>query len=221
MTDPIRTVLILGPWSSGSTAITGYLARCGAWTCPPHQLTNDPRTPDSHESKAFRDALCSCFNELTLEKVQSLDLFTAFFGSWLKHEKKRAAAAGFKNIVLKHPIAALALPQIFAEVDPEILVVLRPLPEIEKSRLRRKWHSIYGIDGARLIYSAVFSNLINSSRSFTAISYSEFSTNSDLREKITASLGLSPDPEKRRDAEGWLRRPNAPENPKTLKETRI
>lgn len=200
-----RVIVVLGPWSSGSTAVTGFLARTGGWTCPPHQMTNDPLTPDSHESKAFRDALCHCIDELTLEPRAPIDQFTYFFRPWIAQQRQQAAAAGQSAVVLKHPLAAFALPQILACCEPSFLVILRPLPEIEASRVRRRWHPVYGQSGAQKIYSAAFSGLIRLGRSFQAISYPQFVAHPDARKQLLHSLGLAPDSAALAQADAWVR----------------
>ena len=53
----MKTILILCPWSSGSTAVAGFLDRCGGHTCPPHFSTNDPKTPNPYESLALSNSL--------------------------------------------------------------------------------------------------------------------------------------------------------------------
>ncbi|MGO4917732.1 hypothetical protein [Pseudogemmobacter sp. W21_MBD1_M6] len=202
-----RVVLVLGPWSSGSTAVVGYLARIGAWTCPPHQLTNDPLTPDSHEPKAFRDALCSVFDEITLNPTRPVEFFTEFFATWLRAEQSVCQSLGHTTIALKHPLSAFAIPQILSICDPEILVVVRPIGQIEKTRKRRGWHPVYGADGARRIYGSIFSSLIGAGRSFSAVSYPDFLANPATRLKLCQVANLSPGSEKIRAAENWLRLP--------------
>ena len=46
----VKTIVILSSFSSGSTALAGFLERCGAHTCPPHMITSDKRTPLSYEN---------------------------------------------------------------------------------------------------------------------------------------------------------------------------
>lgn len=205
-----RVIVVLGPWSSGSTAVTGYLARCGGWTCPPHQLTNDPLTTDSHEPKAFRDALCDFIDELTLKPKQPLGRFVDFFGPWLAAKRQEAAAGGHAAVVLKHPLAAFVLQPILAVCEPHFLVVLRPLPQIETSRLRRRWHAIYGQDGARQIYGAAFSGLIAAGRSFQTVSYPQFLADCSHRLSLLANLGLQTGAAPYASAEAWVRTPELP-----------
>ncbi len=197
-------IVVLAPWSSGSTALTGYLSRLGAWSCPPHQLTNDPRTPDSHESKDFRNALCECFDEFTLEpKIPARDLST-FLIDWLKVQRIRARDNGQRSIVLKHPLAALALDTIITVADPKFVVGLRPLDQIEATRTRRGWHPIYGRSGAKQIYEAVFSGLLANGRSFVGVSYPDFMEHRSSRERLATALDLTPNANQVASAEAWI-----------------
>lgn len=207
--DGVRVVLVLGSWSSGSTAIAGYLSRAGAWSCPPHQMTNDPLTPDSHEPKAFRDALCTFFDELTLTPIRNIEDFREFFVSWLNHEISRAEVHGLEALVIKHPISAFVIPEILSVCDPEVVVVVRPLEHIERTRQRRGWHPIYGSLGAQKIYSSIFSSLLAAGKGFSAVSYPEFLKNLAVRRSLVKVAGLSPAAEMILSAENWLRQPAA------------
>jgi len=202
-----NVILVLAPWSSGSTAITGYLGRVGGWTCPPHQGTTDPRTPNSHEPKFFRDLLCHCFDELTLKPKQNPGVFVNYFKPWLEGELAKATQMGLPFVVLKHPIAALALTDILTVCSPEVLVVSRPLDQIEQSRLRRRWHRVYGAEGANKIYSAAFNGLINHAVSFRTVAYPEFQTKLAYRRRLIGELGFQPTPDMLSAAESWIRKP--------------
>lgn len=201
----IPVVIGLGPWSSGSTAITGYLERCGAWTCPPHQMTNDELTPNSHEPRQFRDALCSVFDELTLSRKLPDSEFVKFFEPWIEQERIKARLNGSPIIFLKHPLSAFVIQQIRELCDPEFVVFLRPLKIIENSRLRRRWHPIYGSAGASKIYSVIFTNLIANGISFSAVSYDDFLKDGRRRNNLCTQLKLSPTEEMKKSAEAWLR----------------
>ncbi len=41
----MKSILILSSWGTGSTAVTGYLDKLGAYSCAPHFHTNDEKTP--------------------------------------------------------------------------------------------------------------------------------------------------------------------------------
>lgn len=74
-----NSIIIIATWSSGSTALTGFLQQCGAYTCPPHQKTNDERTPIAYESLLYADALRKIFDEFTLKKKGDFEVFRRFF----------------------------------------------------------------------------------------------------------------------------------------------
>ena len=57
----MKAVVIIASWSSGSTAVTGYLDKCGAYSCPPHLNTIDKRTPNSYESIEYGTELAKLF----------------------------------------------------------------------------------------------------------------------------------------------------------------
>jgi hypothetical protein len=114
---------------------------------------------------------------------------------------------GLPFVVLKHPIAALALTDILSVCSPEVLVVSRPLAQIEQSRLRRKWHPIYGAEGANKLYSAAYNGLINHALSFRTVSYPEFLTKLAYRRKLISELGFQPTCDMLCAAESWIRKP--------------
>ena len=80
-------------------------------------------------------------------------------------------------LTLKMPLASLCLPEICSTFDTRIIVVHRPLDEIEASRLRRKWGPLYGASGAQYIYGQMFNDLILHKLSFLGISYGDFVNN--------------------------------------------
>ena len=86
--EEVRVVVLLSAWSSGSTSIAGYLDRCGAYTCPPHQETNDPRTPNSFESLEFRNAMTRFTDEMSLRVTGTREDFVDWFRGWLPIQKK-------------------------------------------------------------------------------------------------------------------------------------
>lgn len=147
--DGVHTLVVLGSFSSGTTALVGYLARLGAYTCPPHMRTNDPRTPDPHEPRALRDQLVSYIHEPTLKpQVEDLSGFRAWFEPWLAEQKAQAAASGYTHVVLKHPLAAFFIEDLAEVGQPTFLVMSRRFEAIEQSRQRRGWGAVYGKAGA-------------------------------------------------------------------------
>lgn len=204
----MKTLIVLGNWSSGSTAVTGYIERLGAYTCPPHVATRDERTPNSHESRPFRNALAACVDELTLKQIAPKTQFAQWFGPWLEQERAKARAVGAEVIALKHPLAGFFIPELVQVCDPEFLVVTRQFAAIEKTRVRRRWAPVYGAQGAKVVYSSLFSALMQAKKSYYAIAYEEFLASSARRAELRAYL---PEPLRNADisaAEGWIRPPS-------------
>ena len=202
-----KVVAILGSWSCGSTALTGYIARCGANTCPPHQRTNDPRTPDSHEPKALRDALAARINELSLKKIDySGSAFREWFSEWLIEEAMKCPEPN-PVILLKHPLLAYFITDIQAIAQPYWLVITRPLARIEATRKRRGWHPVYGEAGAKVLYGRIFSTLMNQNLSARCVAFDEFQRSPDFRDQLITSLGLQPKADQYAAAETWLTPP--------------
>lgn len=201
----VKVTVILGTWSSGSTAMTGYIDRLGAYSCPPHQFTNDERTPNSHEPKVLRDSLAECVDVNTLKmRLKDRQIFRDWFAKWLHAEKQTAACEGYYHIVLKHPLTAFFIEDIEAVAQPRWVVITRPFEAIEKTRLRRRWHPVYGKAGANVIYSRIFSVLMNYSITALCMSFDDFRKNASSRAKLEAYLDLEPTTEQREQAENWI-----------------
>jgi hypothetical protein len=144
--------------------------------CRPSVRTSDPRTPNSFELVAFRDLVLNFVDErkVSLDQSRSADLVAALtefrealdtgkYGAW--------PAPAPKRLLLKLPAASLCLPQIAHVFDTSVIVVHRPLTEIEASRARRGWSANLGAAGARAIYSKLFSDLTQLGLSNLGLSY--------------------------------------------------
>jgi len=172
----MKLILICGPFGSGTTAVAGMLARLGATGFGPYYQPADPLTPNSHELVAFRDLLLSVTSEQTLTLTAAGDVTEA-----LKHFRDRIirqelGAYDEKSatpIFLKHPMAALIIPQICATFETRLVYLIRPVRDIETSRQRRKWGVQYGAKGAGIIYSHMFNALINYTFPTTLVRYAE------------------------------------------------
>lgn len=160
----MKLIFVCGPWSSGTTAVSGMLDALGLDGCGPFFRTNDVRTPNSFESQAFRAVVDSVFSEETLQPKVSAQAARAalvdFRASLLATHGPQPAAEG-PRIFLKYPLASLLIPQICQVFDTRLVYVLRPLREIEATRTRRNWTPNLGAAGAATIYSRMFDNLLN------------------------------------------------------------
>jgi len=201
----IKTIIVLGSYSSGTTAVAGYLAKLGAFTSPPHQLTKDPKTPDAYESKAFRDTLVGLVDELTLTKKRDApSAFSEWFSGWVAAQKALALEKGCSHVLLKHPLAAFFIDDIQRACQPVFLVVTRQLEAIEKSRLRRGWHPVFGRQGAKVIYNTIFDALIESGISAMIVDYESFRDDPAMGGRLALWAGMDPAPDILAAARKWV-----------------
>ena len=78
-------ILVLGAWGSGTTAVTGVLDHLGAYTCPPHFNTNDPKTLCSYESVNLRHILHRYINEEKMLVMGSRENLISEIVQWLNY----------------------------------------------------------------------------------------------------------------------------------------
>lgn len=200
----MKNVIVVATWSSGSTAMTGYLDRCGGYTCPPHVRTSDERTPIAYEPKVYRDSLAELFDEFTLKRKGDPAVFYSAFDRWYAQEVKKAKAEGCSHIVLKHPLQTFVLPYLDRKLSPYYVFVTRSLEDIEKTRMRRRIHSVYGRQGAKVIYLNAFNFLVNEAKPFIAVPFSRFRSDKDFRAKILDFVELAPGEDQLNAAEDFL-----------------
>jgi hypothetical protein len=172
----VKLIFVAGAWGSGTTAVAGALAELGVAAFGPHFQTSDPRTPNSFELVAFRDLVLRFVDErnISFEATRSAALvadLTIFRQALEAGELGEWPARGPKRLVLKLPVASLCLPQLAHVFDTTVIVVHRPLAEIEASRVRRGWSANLGAAGARAIYSKLFSDLTQLGLSNLGLSY--------------------------------------------------
>ena len=179
----LKTIFVMGAYGSGTTAVTGALIRLGARTYGGLSRTNDPRTPTSLEDLAFKGLLHELIseNDLSLwpgmadEKI--LARLAEFRSSLVENDRREAD--GRYPYAIKHPMAALIIPQIVSVFGPRLIYVTRPLKEIEASRRRRRWPETMGGKGAARIYSAMIHAVIDLGVKATWIHYSELRDDPD------------------------------------------
>jgi hypothetical protein len=166
----VNLILVCGPWSSGTTAVSGMLEQLGARGLPPYFLTNDPRTPNSFESEAFRQVIGELVDENTLS--MRVDWSLALIGDF-RARLERELAGSATPLFLKYPLSAMLLPEICQVFSTRLVYVLRPMPEIEATRQRRGWPAQYGAAGARVLYPRMFETLIDLQFPTLIVRYSE------------------------------------------------
>jgi hypothetical protein len=137
----MKLILVCGPFGSGTSAVAGLSARLGAVGFGPYYQPADERTPDSHELIAFRDLMLTLASEETTKLLPGADVKTALekFCDRIANQELGAYAGNAKiPIFLKHPLAALIIPQICAAFETRLIYLLRPIRGIEASRRRRR-----------------------------------------------------------------------------------
>jgi hypothetical protein len=210
----MKLLLVCGPFGSGTTAVAGLLARLGAVGFGPYYQPADQLTPNSHELIAFRELLLTLASEETTTLLAGADVkavLDKFRGRVANQEFGRYDSNAGIPIFLKHPLAALIIPQICATFETRLIYLVRPVRDIEASRRRRNWGAQYGAKAAGIIYSHMFNALINHSFPTTIVRYAEL-VNSPLdhARKLAAFAGLKSDVDVMREAAAFVRSPKPP-----------
>lgn len=200
----IQPIIIVASYGTGSSALTGFLDYCGAHTCPPHQGSRDKRTPTTFEPLAYADALRKLFYEPTLTQQGTVEEFETFFRVFWQEELQRALDNGCNHIVLKHPLQILILDYLQNYINPKYLFLTRPMQEIERSRLRRRWHPIYGASGAVKLQKIASEFMIKNSCPYLSVPYRSLLTDRAFRQTILDYCGLKPTVDMLKCAERWL-----------------
>ena len=172
----MKLILVCGPWSSGTTSVAGMLDALGMDGRGPFFRTNDLRTQNCFESLAFRAVVESILSENTLKpkvSAKAARLALSEFRDQLLLDKATADATDDRPVFLKYPLASMLIPLISEVFDTRLIYVLRPLREIEATRVRRKWEPHAGEAGARIIYGRMFDCLLNLARPTLIVRYPE------------------------------------------------
>jgi hypothetical protein len=190
-----KILLICGPWGSGSSALTGFLAHAGFFCPEPYHMVPDPLTPKSFETDAFRLALAPFVSEPKLvligEHSKIIESLLNFKNDFLM-KKSNHLLSGREFFMLKHPTSSFFLNELSQIFDISVLVVLRSFDDIELTRKRRKWPIIFGAKGAKVIYEKIFTYLIQSKTKFECIRYDEMLANPELiLSKVSTFSGVS------------------------------
>ena len=144
-----KVAVVLGPWSSGTSAVAAAIAALGANAHPPFLRLNDPRTPVSGESRELRRILGAAFSHELLTRTAT--------PAWILPRLRIWAGPGLS--VAKMPMLTWFLPEILAAWDAHFVIVARPIEKIEATRARRGWPAIYGRVGAERIRSLIARDL--------------------------------------------------------------
>lgn len=199
-------IIILAPWGSGSTAVTGVLDHLGAFTCPPHFRTNDSRTPNAYEPVLLKNILLQHIDEQALMIAGNRLRLISEIQQWLEQSLQQAGCDN-RVIVLKHPLLSIIIPELISLLDPKFIIVRRNFADIERTRVRRRWHPIHGYLGARMLYDRIYSELVaNNSLGFMDLHYADLLSRPDQEiSRIADFAGLAGKPERIREARAFLR----------------
>jgi len=196
--NPPKLALVCGPWGSGSSAVAGLLLDLGVMGIGPHYPTYDPKTPNSYESIPFKNIIEQNVHGPTLtpkpgahDAVRSglLDLRQRIeaqeFGPY------DANAPGY--VVLKNQASVLFLSQLCEVFDTKLIYVMRPLKDIELTRLRRLWPPLTGAIGATIIYRHMSDALSRYSDRILMLNYGALLESPASRiQDIVRFLGIDP-----------------------------
>lgn len=141
-----KVVVVLGPWSSGTSAVAGVVAALGAAAHPPFGRVADPSTPVSFESGSLREIVVGAFNHEDLTRGSLPTGAISRLGEW-------AGTAALS--VAKMPMLCWFVPEMVEAWDACFIVVHRDLAAIEATRVRRDWPDEYGAKGAEVVYPLI------------------------------------------------------------------
>lgn len=197
MTDGVQTIFVLGAPGGGTSAVAGVLAQLGVPVPGPHERNDDPRTPHTWESTRFTRILQRAVNEGTLDYTSEypqgllqglrdlrIELERGRLVRWRRNEPRRAA--------FKRPIAALCMRQIIEIFSPTVILVHRPLADVERTRQRRGWSRELGAERPPRILNAALTALVECGWPFLGLSYSELVERPEVAvRRIVMYAGLS------------------------------
>jgi hypothetical protein len=205
-----RLILVCGPWSSGTTAVSGMLNAMGLNGLGPFFHTNDARTPNSYESQAFRNLVQTLAREETVTATASHEQVLEALRGFRKQvlEGRHGPLSGDAPLFLKYPLSALFIPEICQVFDTRLVFVLRPLKEIEATRQRRGWAPFLGSEGAKRIYAHMFHVLVNMPTPVFVMRYPELLARPEAHTRQLATFcGVKPTQAQMETATGFIRRP--------------
>lgn len=210
----MKLLLVCGPWSSGTSVVAGLLAKLGAAGFGPYFNTNDERTSDSYELVAFRNLVQAFASEETLSVKPGIDVraqLRTFHDRIVNQELGLYDAKSGGPIFLKYPLSALVIPQICDVFETRLVYVVRSVQDIEATRRRRGWPEQFGAKGAELIYTCMFTALVNYSFPTLILRYHELlATPIEHVDKLAKFTGLTAATAKIADASKVIRKSGVP-----------
>ena len=203
-------VLVSGPWGSGTSATAGAVKHLGIKTPKPYfVVTDDPKTPITYENKLFRETVLEIAEEHTLRKKKSPSDIKDSLYRFKENIKAELNLTDKSRILLKLPLSAIILDEISEIFQTQLIVCLRPITEIERSRQRRQWPAHFGAIGARIIYAELMAHIANKEDTkYTMIRYKELLKNPGKElQRLAEFLALTPSKDSFEKSLLSLRRP--------------
>ena len=115
-----------------------------------------------------------------------------------------------KPIFLKYPLSALVVRQLCEVFDTKLIYVMRPLDDIERTRLRRNWLPYFGAEGAAVIYNHMSAALKDHPYPTMSIEYAHFLASPMVHAcNIARFAGLNPSPAELQHAVDIVRKQDA------------
>jgi glycosyltransferase involved in cell wall biosynthesis len=214
----LKVILICGPWGSGTSVVAGLLDRMGAFGLGPYFETHDPKTANSYESVPFREIIRNALGYPSQPGLSFTPPVPGAVQSGLRSLQTRIEQQEFepydyhfsKPIFLKYPLSAFVIPQICEVFDTKLIYVMRPLEDIEQTRLRRNWEPYYGAEGAALIYNEMSAALKHHPYPTMTIDYKDLLASPTVNaSNIARFVGLDLSPAELQQAIDFVRKPDA------------
>lgn len=149
--------------------------------------------------------MAAIYDELSLKRIGNPEEFSNKFAPWLTQQHRRATLNGRDFVVLKHPLSAFLIAEIYDICRPLVVLVTRPYHEIENTRLRRQWAPNYGKEGAETIYPKALSTLAEKEIPFLYVDFSDFRKSKKMRDGLVEFCGITATKLQTSFAEAWIR----------------
>ena len=207
----MKLILVSGPWSSGTTAVAGALHFLGYTGFGPYVTLKDERTPLSYELGPFRELVLSLASEEIVaitapSEALVRDKITRFKRMILAERFGAYDEASSPPIFLKYPLSALLIPWLAEQFELRLLVVARPMHDIEHTQHRRGWPACYGAAGAKKLYSSIFTAILENGLPSQIVQYPLLLSDPDPQLRAMAEFcGYVPDERAFERAEHFIR----------------
>ncbi len=180
----MQLIFVAGCWGSGTTSVIGALDHLGIPTFGPHFKSNDPKTKNTYELMPFKDVIFKFVEEKTVQRNANyqdgfVDALSQLKEDIDNRDWPEMPGGREKIFALKMPLASICVPEICKVFDTKILLVHRPVAEIEATRKRRDWPASFGAQGAQQIYMQFLDGVFAANQNFLAISYNDFKKNTE------------------------------------------